>query len=315
MSDPLTMEQLEWLAARFEFSTASLLPVHGSRRSFVLLTGSSDKRLALIDDDPDQFQRYLSRTKLFQMLGLRVPALYDADEALGVLLVEFLNGQLLEEVFHRGEDYKTAYRQVIEVLAAWQGKWDAAGINDADLQVYTAEFARAETRYFQRCFLGDYLNLPESQVIALDSRFDELANNAADIPRTFIHRDFQSQNIIIGPDGTPGFVDYQSAMVAPETYDLASLLYDNYVSLTSAEKTELLDYFLSLRPQVQRDDFHAAALQRVFQALGAYGNLSVNQGKQQYIEYIPQGLTHLRQLAEHFPWVKEELLPRLSFGV
>ena len=61
-------------------------------------------------------------------------------------------------------------------------------------------------------------------------------------------------------------------------YDLASLLYDPYVSLTATERTELLEFYRDdgrdQRPGFA-ENFQLCAMQRLMQALGAYGYLGL----------------------------------------
>ena len=98
--------------------------------------------------------------------------------------------------------------------------------------------------------------------------------------------------------GTIRFVDYQGARLGAAEYDIASLLFDPYVSMLNNDiRYQILDYYItkSGRP-VTRDTFHSAAVQRLAQALGAYGNLSLHKGKDSYREYIPPALNLLSQV-------------------
>src|SRR6202012_3566808 len=76
------------------------------------------------------------------------------------------------------------------------------------------------------------------------TRLDEIAVQLAALPRCFVHRDFQSQNIVI-KDEAACFIDFQGMRPGLPQYDLASLFYDPYVGLPAAERSALLDYYLS----------------------------------------------------------------------
>ena len=132
----------------------------------------------------------------------------------------------------------------------------------------------------------------------------EIAARLAALPRVLVHRDFQSQNILWYKD-RPYFVDFQTAMLGPYTYDLASLLYDNYVDLSVNVQETLIDYFFESYPEANRDDFYPVALQRTLQAISAYAFLSRIQGKSQYDQFIPRGLEHLNLLGDRFDWIKK----------
>ena len=65
-------------------------------------------------------------------------------------------------------------------------------------------------------------------------------------PRCFVHRDFQSQNIVI-KDGAACFIDFQGMRPGLPQYDLASLLYDPYVCLPASERADLLEHYRAAR--------------------------------------------------------------------
>jgi aminoglycoside/choline kinase family phosphotransferase len=133
-----------------------------------------------------------------------------------------------------------------------------------------------------------------------------LAVAASALPRTFIHRDFQSENILL-TNSKIRFVDFQGARLGPPAYDVASLLFDPYVdALTEDLSARLFAYYssLPLRVRVDKHTFHLCAVQRLMQALGAYGNLSIHKGKERYRKFVPLALKRLRGVMEKLPEFK-----------
>jgi N-acetylmuramate 1-kinase len=93
-------------------------------------------------------------------------------------------------------------------------------------------------------------------------------------------------------------------------YDLASLLYDPYVTLSSAEREQLIDYYLEgYKYHGTREEFidlfHRCAMQRLLQALGAYGVIGVRRQKPEFLRHIGPAIENLREVAS--------LLPGFSF--
>ena len=80
--------------------------------------------------------------------------------------------------------------------------------------------------------------------------------------KSILHRDFQSQNLMVKPDGTVHVIDYQGSRMGSVYYDLASLLLDPYVGLSDGEIDGLLRYFHEI--QDDAPDFEA------FRAGGAH---------------------------------------------
>jgi aminoglycoside/choline kinase family phosphotransferase len=115
-----------------------------------------------------------------------------------------------------------------------------------------------------------------------------------------IHRDFQSRNIMI-VDGSPYFLDWQGAMLGPFQYDLASLIYDPYVNVSEelAEKI-LISYVkhsdLKLDMDKLRSDIMVFGGMRLFQAFGAYANLSHNLGKVEFAPFMKIAAERLHRI-------------------
>jgi aminoglycoside/choline kinase family phosphotransferase len=112
-----------------------------------------------------------------------------------------------------------------------------------------------------------------------------------------VHRDFQSTNVLWKGDRL-FFIDFQGMRLGPAVYDLASLLYDPYVKLTDKERSLLAAYYAKLRG---RDDIAEklpyAAVQRLAQALGAYGRLA-GVGQTKFTKYVLPALENLLAAAD-----------------
>jgi aminoglycoside/choline kinase family phosphotransferase len=123
-------------------------------------------------------------------------------------------------------------------------------------------------------------------------------------PIHLLHRDYQSQNLLV-KDGRLRLVDFQGLRPGPLGYDLASLLWDPYVAIGAERRRELLTRYAAqvrerLDPALTTDAVRAmvlaAALQRLQQALGAYGFLSVVKGRTGFLAHVPRALAHLREV-------------------
>jgi len=118
-----------------------------------------------------------------------------------------------------------------------------------------------------------------------------------------VHRDFQSQNVIIN-GGKPFLIDFQGMRLGVRHYDLASLIFDPYVNISDANREFLIAAAFRLdangqSQQVFRRDLQCAAIQRLMQALGAYGMLGVKKGKTEFLRHIPRALANLQSVLGH----------------
>jgi len=163
-----------------------------------------------------------------------------------------------------------------------------------DLDLY-----RWERNYFKDYFIRDFckIDLKPSFNHELESELSRLAKRLDGSKRCLIHRDFQSQNVMIH-NGEPFLIDFQGMRFGSPFYDLGSLLYDPYVKFSDRERDKLLSFYYKLA-QWNLDwvpfqqTFREASAQRLMQALGAYGYLGVQKGLQAFLEHIPGGLKNL----------------------
>jgi hypothetical protein len=95
-------------------------------------------------------------------------------------------------------------------------------------------------------------------------------------------------------------------------YDLGSLLYDPYVAIDEQERLELLLYYYDLQVRTCAWDafqeaFHEASVQRLMQALGAFGFLGRRHNRKDFLAHVPIGLQRLTEAVS-----RSERLPALQ---
>jgi len=161
-----------------------------------------------------------------------------------------------------------------------------------------------EQDYFVTHFLGKYLGLQHTHKETLKElreheSLHRVASKLGSLKKCLIHRDFQSQNLMI-QEGEVYLIDFQGMRMGRPEYDFASLIYDPYLALSTEESQELKNYAqtISNAPAEHFDViFYQCAIQRLMQALGAYANLST-QGYTHFEQYIPHAKSTLASLLE-----------------
>lgn len=158
-----------------------------------------------------------------------------------------------------------------------------------------------ECRYFIESFVQGYLGL--------STRFDDLMPEflwiAGQIEAFgyagFMHRDFQSRNIMIH-EGCPWIIDFQGGRIGPVQYDLASLLIDPYVNLDTDTIDRLVAYSAAKYqglaggdPQQFIEGYRLCAVTRNLQMLGAFSFLSSVRKKPHFQQYIPIAVARLKK--------------------
>ncbi|MEO7319356.1 MAG: phosphotransferase, partial [Chthoniobacteraceae bacterium] len=233
-------------------------------------------------------------------VGVRVPVTHFHDEAEGLIVMEDAGDADLWS--HRLESWpqrRALYQRTLDqaLILHTQAHADpAAGTLKILQPVFDSALYRWEQDYFFEHCLGRHFGITDRPGLA---RLREIADALAAEPRCLVHRDFQSQNVLVR-DGEVCLIDFQGLRPGLTAYDLASLLLDPYVDLSAEEREELLAHYLSgLHGPGRQDNPHFRALddrcamQRLMQALGAYGKLGHLDERTQFLEHIPIALARL----------------------
>lgn len=261
--------------------------------------------------------RFVPATGRLAKLGVRVPAVFAHDRRNLLVWLEDLGSVDLHALRHepwsiRGPLYESALAEVAKLHAV-----DASALTQADLDEMELCFDETLYEWEQNYFLGHFVrdlgkhDIGGARFDAARSALGELRRHLAALPRGLVHRDFQSQNILVH-GGKTWLIDYQGARPGLPEYDIASLLLDPYVNLTEAERDSLLRWYathMSKRMSVLQENYLLCAAQRLMQAIGAYANLSRNLGKPKFAQHIPVAIERLRSVCTAHPMLR----PLLAF--
>ncbi len=294
---------------------AILIGLGGSDRRYFRVR-SGEQTAVLMEcrpDDPD-FKRHLVLTRFFQSQVVPVPRLLGIDEPGRRALFEDLGDLSLYSYLkfpHDAAPVEALYRRVLDVLVRLHGPASERVDECPPLaeRVFDYGHLRWETTYFLDRFVSGLRKAAVGDRKALDNEFHLLAQAVSAFPPTVIHRDFQSQNIMIS-DGRPHLIDFQGARIAPPAYDLASILWDPYARLSDSLRERLVFHYIDAMKEAAKEFDEDAflesilpcRLQRHMQALGAYGFLSLVKGKKYFLRHIPEALRLLKEetlLAQH----------------
>lgn len=289
----------------------SLAGIAGSQRAYHRLKSGSRSIILLVSPTHDaDFGRFLRITQFYRLLHFPVPQVYCIDDATQQVALEDLGNRRLYDVLLADRPAGLeGYRKALDLLADLQTRCQALHEECPDIRsrIFDREHLLWETSYYRKQYLEGHRGLkPDSAFDAyLTQTFDLLADAVDRHPKAILHRDYQSQNLMVADDGAVHVIDYQGSRLGSIYYDLASLLLDPYVMLSDTEIDDLLKYFhiKSLSPldfSGFRAAFLQAGLQRVMQALGAYCFLSREKGIASFADHIPNGEKRLR-------WVLREI--------
>ena len=298
---------------RLDAEEVDIAPIEkgGSDRKFYRVRCSSEQSVILVkyNLEREENRHYVEIARFLERNGIRAPKIYFHDAEEGLIWIEDLGEKDLfsqrdETWLVRSVLYESALDQIAKLHAIDQ-KTAGSIARSLPTEFNTALYLWEQQYFFENC-LGRFFQVEQSKLNELAALpvLREIAEQLDATPRVLVHRDFQSQNIIIR-NGQAHLIDFQGMRPGLAQYDLASLLYDPYVKLSANERSELTEYYRELqgKSEVVNDQafdrlLMLCAMQRLMQALGAYGFLGLVKNHQAFLDYIPDALVSLRGILE-----------------
>lgn len=288
------------------------LDVRGSDRTFYRLKWNQRNSVILIHYDPRRVENTLyAEIALFLFkIGLSVPKLIHNDPRSCLIIMEDLGDTTLWSLRNVSwEKRKRLYQKTLHIACRLHS------ISEEEspygrlklMEAFGPELYRWEQEYFKEHFIRNLF--PTFPHPSFDKELDRelffLSEGLSKRDRSLIHRDLQSQNVMVR-ENKAFLIDFQGMRFGNPFYDLGSLLCDPYVEFSEREREELLFYYYGLNPHgldwdVFKVCFWEASAQRLMQALGAFGFLGIKKGLKSYLQHIPSGLKNLYLATSHCP--------------
>lgn len=313
LSKIMVADLIDQTVVRFPRFAAQKIAVHplekgGSDRNFYRINVGADALiLAKYGTQRDENRHYVSIARFLREVGVRVPEIYFHDEAEGLIWMEDLGDRDLWSF--REEPWETRrelYRATLDQVLTLHTRGHLTSVAEAPKfqPEFNTELYLWEQNYFiDNCLVRHFGLTPETVIArACRPRLEEIAASLSAQPRVLIHRDFQSQNVVV-KEGQPCLIDFQGMRPGLVQYDLASMLCDPYVDLSPAERDALLAHYVAAWrarggevPADFQETYDLCAMQRLMQALGAYGFLGHVRERKHFLEHIPVALGRLREV-------------------
>ena len=254
-------------------------------------------------------QRYLARA------GAPVPTIFRFDAERGFLYLEDLGDITFESrVLDAGDDVRGRYyRLAIDELVKLQQF--AVAHPDPDCVAFSRgfdyELLKWELDHFREYGLEAQGHAPTpAEREEIERVFRGIAEQLAAQPRGFVHRDYQSRNLMVQDhDSGPRLriIDFQDALLGTRAYDLVGLLRDSYVALSPALLDQLVGHF------VDRSGLDRAAFQHLFDLQVVQRKLK-DAGRFVFIDRVKKNPGFLKHIPNSLDYVAHSLarLPELG---
>jgi len=302
------------------------LPGDASKRKYFRLYHDEGTLIGVYGQDDRENRSFIYFCKHLYSLRLPVPMLYTSSIDKGIYIIEDMGDETLAERISSPsisrEEVLSLYIQSAKDLVDFQ-ILGHVGIdyehNCHQSPVFDRKNIEDDLRYFMNNFFvlaDDYLKIPRIEN-ELNRLTDILAGHQ---PMFFLYRDFQCRNIMVRPDRSLGYVDFQAGRQGPLQYDVATLLYASKANISDEERKIILSSYLNKLeiviasrkgPKgigkvldsarlVTRNDFMSSyyffVLFRILRALGVYLFLAVQEGHWRFLEGVPEASKNLMSI-------------------
>lgn len=308
---PLVAEEMPGGASTRRFFRVALPGGHTGVAMYVPEVGKPDE-IAKVDERGRRWP-FLEVRDLLESRGVRVPVVLGDACPEGVLIVEDLGDDTLARYLERQPERREAvYRTAIADLArAQRALADLPADSIVRERAFDYDLLRWEVDHFREWALDSRsIALGAEDRAAFDAAADWIAGAVAALPRGFVHRDYQSRNLmVLRKDDTEELVwiDFQDALLGPRVYDLVALLNDSYQTFDDAFVNARLDEYaahLGLDASGRSDvgyEFDLVTVQRKLKDAGRFVFIQHKKGDSSYLRFVAPTIERARRALHRLP--------------
>jgi aminoglycoside/choline kinase family phosphotransferase len=269
--------------------------------------GASSEKMASAKPDVERRWPFLEVHDLLADCGVRVPKVLSNATPDGWLLIEDLGDDTVASYLEKRPSERVAiYQTAVRDLARAQ---KALASLPADSVVRTRSFDYEVLRWELDHFLlwgidARGLTISAADRSLFDAVADRLAARIASWPYGFVHRDYQSRNLMVVPAANGSielcWIDFQDALLGPRHYDLVALLHDSYQKLDPAfvddrvrEYRDLMGLSGPDRDEFRRG-FDLVSVQRKLKDAGRFVFIDRKKGDPGFLPFVEPTLAKVR---------------------
>jgi aminoglycoside/choline kinase family phosphotransferase len=251
---------------------------------------------------------FLEVRSLLEERGVRVPRLLAEARERGLLLVEDLGRTLAEHLAvhpaEREQLYALAVRELARAQVALEPLPEASVVR---LRAFDEALLGFELDHYREWALearGKTLDTSERAVF--DGARAWLVAALGSLPRGFVHRDYQSRNLLVTRAPRTGarelgWIDFQDALLGPRAYDLVALLCDSYQPFDRAFVERRLDEYATERGLSEEArlglgrEFDLVTVQRKLKDAGRFVFIEKKKNDPSFLRFVEPTVAIVRQ--------------------
>ncbi len=253
-------------------ATRSVLPGDFSARVYVRLREANRNALLMVMPQPSELAAFLSMQEVLEASGLRVPAVYASDVGHGLALIEDFGDRDFTSMLRR-QPPEQLYAIAVDALSYLHH----AAV-PSHLPHFTSHLFLEQVTLFLENYAVYVMKAPFSAfaTMAFENAWRPALERACAIPCSLMLRDYHAANIMYLEHETgykkAAIIDFQDGGLGPLSYDLASLLEDARLEVSSSLRAQMIEHYLNASPYKDNAAFmtsyHILACQRHMRILG-----------------------------------------------
>jgi len=245
---------------------------------------------------------FLEVRDLLAFHGVDVPAVHAEDTARGWLLLEDLGDDTLASflLVHPDRKEDLYVRAVADLARAQRSLSDLPERSLVASRAFDEDLLLWEIHHFREWALeARGVTLSGADRALYDGIARRLAGRIASWPRSFVHRDYQSRNLMVRPTGRLCWIDFQDALLGPRVYDLVALLNDSYQTFDRAfVEARLDDYAHAAGSDRERAalgrEFDMVTVQRKLKDAGRFVFIDRTKGNGAFLQFVEPTIAKVR---------------------
>jgi len=296
--ETLTGDASTRLYHRLHFEGAPSLVVMDLPEDFL---GSDEKTAG---ERPSELP-FLEVQRLLASAGLPVPRVEAVDLGARVVLLEDLGDRTFEStvVSATPAEREARYERAVDLLVRLhEGLYPPPPGSVVEKRRFDRALLRWELDHFREWGIEALTGaLTPAARKELDRHFDRVVERLLEAPLGFVHRDYQSRNLMVRDDGSLVIIDFQDAMVGPYIYDLVALLCDSYVELDVPFRRRLIQRYAEARGfdvDEARTLFEVQTVQRKLKDAGRFVFIDRVRKNPRFLVHFPASLARVGEALE-----------------
>ena len=284
-------------------TAAAFLGTRGSSRSFWRLYHGADRAIYIrYSLERTENARYAGHARLLAEAGVPVPqVLAELADRRCLVMEDWGDDSLQARMEAHPERAEAWYLPVVQALARLHGEGTRRVTAEPVTTMLEPPFDAALYGWEHGLFEEHIIKGRYGYAAMPGDAAQELRQVAARLMgarQVALHRDCQSSNVLFRGKRM-AFIDFQGLRMGAAAYDLASLLYDPYVTLSPELRVRLAQAYGACGPDLREGVvlLHDGAVQRLIQALGAFGRLA-SVGQAGFTRHILPALQNLLDAAD-----------------